>query len=152
MLESDRGCYMCQVGMIVSHHLRQEDLHILTLQINTEKMKQQNGCLDVNVPPDIDYLQTSQDVVTQEVTEVKHWRGFTYICLTSGRERHSCVQSLRTPNTPNNLEKRGQREYNTESCQVRTQLPNIVHLIISTKFRDKNGTERYEGENLTISK
>ena len=67
---------MCQVGMIVSQiasqHLRQEDLHILTLQINTEKMKQQNGCLDVNVPPDIDYLQTSQDVVTQEVTEVKH--------------------------------------------------------------------------------
>ena len=40
---------------------------IITLQINTEKMKQQNGCLDVNVPPDIDYLQTSQDVVTQEV-------------------------------------------------------------------------------------
>ena len=40
---------------------------IISLQINTEKMKQQNGCLDVNVPPDIDYLQTSQDVVTQEV-------------------------------------------------------------------------------------
>ena len=26
-------------------------------QINTEQMKQQLGCLDVNVPPDIDYLQ-----------------------------------------------------------------------------------------------
>ena len=39
-------------------------------QINTEKMKQQNGCLDVNVPPDIDYLKTSQDVVAQEVKEV----------------------------------------------------------------------------------
>ena len=34
-------------------------------QINTEQMKQQNGCLDVNVPPDIDYLKTSKDVVVQ---------------------------------------------------------------------------------------
>ena len=63
-MESDRGCYMCQVGVIV----RLQRKNIFTFQINTEKMKQQNGCLDVNVPPDIDYLQTSQDVVTQEVS------------------------------------------------------------------------------------
>ena len=33
------------------------DNRILWTQINTEQMKQQLGCLDVNVPPDIDYLQ-----------------------------------------------------------------------------------------------
>ena len=33
----------------------------LWTQINTEQMKQQLGCLDVNVPPDIDYLQVHQD-------------------------------------------------------------------------------------------
>ena len=34
---------------------------ILQTQINTEQMKQQLGCLDVNVPPDIDYLQVYDD-------------------------------------------------------------------------------------------
>ena len=45
MEEGDRGCYMCQ--------------------INTELMKQELGCLDVNVPPDIDMKQTSNDVTVQ---------------------------------------------------------------------------------------
>ena len=58
VLESDRGCYMCQ--------------------INTEQMKQQNGCLDVNVPPDIDYLKTSKDVVAQEGENV------TLVCRAKG--------------------------------------------------------------------
>ena len=58
VVEADRGCYMCQ--------------------INTERMKQQNGCLDVNVPPDIDYLQTSKDVVVQEGENV------TLVCRASG--------------------------------------------------------------------
>jgi len=97
VMESDRGCYMCQ--------------------INTEKMKQQNGCLDVNVPPDIDYLQTSQDVVTQEGENV------TLVCKASGHP------------TPRITWKREDREN-----------------IIRNPVRDKNGTERYEGDNLTISK
>jgi hypothetical protein len=45
VVEADRGCYMCQ--------------------INTEQMKQEVGCLDVNVPPDIDMLRTSNDVTVQ---------------------------------------------------------------------------------------
>jgi len=97
VVESDRGCYMCQ--------------------INTEKMKQQNGCLDVNVPPDIDYLKTSQDVVAQEGENV------TLVCSASGHP------------TPRITWRREDRE-------------NIVR----KPGRDKNGTEKYEGENLTISK
>ena len=50
-------------------------------QINTEKMKQQNGCLDVNVPPDIDYLKTSQDVGAQEVVSPVCLVKFTLLCL-----------------------------------------------------------------------
>ena len=34
-------------------------------QINTETMKQELGCIDVNVPPDIDMAQTSNDVTVQ---------------------------------------------------------------------------------------
>ena len=52
--------------LLVSGHslkrLRSNINHILYLQINTEQMKQQLGCLDVNVPPDIDYLQVHHDV------------------------------------------------------------------------------------------
>ncbi|XP_014256804.1 lachesin-like isoform X2 [Cimex lectularius] len=44
--ESDRGCYMCQ--------------------INTNIMKKQVGCVDVHVPPDILYDETSADVSIQE--------------------------------------------------------------------------------------
>ncbi|XP_073979202.1 neurotrimin-like isoform X2 [Rhodnius prolixus] len=44
--ESDRGCYMCQ--------------------INTNVMKKQIGCVDVHVPPDILYDETSTDVSIQE--------------------------------------------------------------------------------------
>ncbi|XP_063218508.1 lachesin-like [Bacillus rossius redtenbacheri] len=44
--EADRGCYMCQ--------------------INTNVMKKQVGCLDVHVPPDILYDETSADVAVQE--------------------------------------------------------------------------------------
>nr|XP_040572511.1 lachesin-like [Lepeophtheirus salmonis] len=44
--ESDRGCYMCQ--------------------INTEEMKKQVGCIDVLIPPDIDDLKTSSDVIVNE--------------------------------------------------------------------------------------
>eukprot|EP00090_Calanus_glacialis_P021781 TRINITY_DN33606_c0_g1_i1.p1 TRINITY_DN33606_c0_g1~~TRINITY_DN33606_c0_g1_i1.p1 ORF type:complete len:508 (-),score=75.59 TRINITY_DN33606_c0_g1_i1:774-2297(-) len=61
VVEADRGCYMCQ--------------------INTEQMKQQLGCLDVNVPPDIDYLKTSKDVVVQEGDNV------TLVCKASGHPR-----------------------------------------------------------------
>jgi len=61
VVEADRGCYMCQ--------------------INTEQMKQQLGCLDVNVPPDIDYMQTSKDVVVQEGDNV------TLTCRASGHPR-----------------------------------------------------------------
>jgi len=59
--EADRGCYMCQ--------------------INTEQMKQQLGCLDVNVPPDIDYLKTSKDIVVQEGDNV------TLVCKAKGHPR-----------------------------------------------------------------
>ncbi|KAK9881110.1 hypothetical protein WA026_014456 [Henosepilachna vigintioctopunctata] len=44
--ESDRGCYMCQ--------------------INTSQMKKQLGCIDVQVPPDIDDSGTSSDVTISE--------------------------------------------------------------------------------------
>ncbi|XP_066909411.1 lachesin [Halyomorpha halys] len=44
--ESDRGCYMCQ--------------------INTSVMKKQIGCIDVHVPPDILYEETSADMSIQE--------------------------------------------------------------------------------------
>ncbi|XP_069677292.1 lachesin-like [Periplaneta americana] len=44
--ESDRGCYMCQ--------------------INTSIMKKQVGCVDVHVPPDILYDETSADLSVQE--------------------------------------------------------------------------------------
>ncbi|XP_073989981.1 lachesin-like isoform X2 [Rhodnius prolixus] len=43
---SDRGCYMCQ--------------------INTTNMKKQVGCIDVQVPPDIVYSETSPDLSLQE--------------------------------------------------------------------------------------
>ncbi|XP_024084893.1 lachesin-like isoform X1 [Cimex lectularius] len=43
---SDRGCYMCQ--------------------INTTNMKKQVGCVDVLVPPDIVYSETSPDLSLQE--------------------------------------------------------------------------------------
>ncbi len=43
--EGDRGCYMCQ--------------------INTEHMRQEIGCIDVNVPPDIDMSKTSSDNAVQ---------------------------------------------------------------------------------------
>ncbi|XP_023319725.1 lachesin isoform X2 [Eurytemora carolleeae] len=56
--EGDRGCYMCQ--------------------INTELMKQELGCLDVNVPPDIDMKQTSNDVTVQENYNT------TLVCHASG--------------------------------------------------------------------
>ncbi|XKL69179.1 hypothetical protein PGB90_006948 [Kerria lacca] len=44
--ESDRGCYMCQ--------------------INTSIMKKQIGCIDVHVPPDILYEETSPDLSIRE--------------------------------------------------------------------------------------
>ncbi|XP_023701941.2 lachesin, partial [Cryptotermes secundus] len=44
--ESDRGCYMCQ--------------------INTSIMKKQVVCVDVHVPPDILYDETSTDLSVQE--------------------------------------------------------------------------------------
>ncbi|XP_071447292.1 lachesin-like [Hetaerina americana] len=44
--EADRGCYMCQ--------------------INTSVMKKQIGCVDVHVPPDIVYDDTSADLSVQE--------------------------------------------------------------------------------------
>ena len=45
--EGDRGCYMCQ--------------------INTEHMRQEIGCIDVNVPPDIDMSKTSSDNAVQVI-------------------------------------------------------------------------------------
>ena len=40
-------------------------------QINTEQMKQELGCLDVNVPPDIDMNHTSSDLMVQVREGVK---------------------------------------------------------------------------------
>ncbi len=56
--EEDRGCYMCQ--------------------INTDVMKKQIGCIDVLVPPDIDSVATSSDVVVAENHNV------TLTCKASG--------------------------------------------------------------------
>ncbi|XP_063912299.1 lachesin-like isoform X2 [Zophobas morio] len=56
--ESDRGCYMCQ--------------------INTGEMKKQLGCVDVQVPPDIDDSGTSSDVTVEEGDNV------TLSCSASG--------------------------------------------------------------------
>ncbi|EEZ99076.2 lachesin isoform X1 [Tribolium castaneum] len=56
--ESDRGCYMCQ--------------------INTGEMKKQLGCVDVQVPPDIDDTGTSSDVTVEEGDNV------TLSCSASG--------------------------------------------------------------------
>ncbi|XP_065157445.1 lachesin-like [Atheta coriaria] len=51
--ESDRGCYMCQV--------------------NTNIMKMQQGCLDVHVPPDIIYDDTSGDLSVSEGENATLW-------------------------------------------------------------------------------
>ncbi|XP_044735605.1 lachesin-like [Chrysoperla carnea] len=51
--ESDRGCYMCQ--------------------INTSTMKKQIGCLDVHVPPDIVYDDTSGDIAVSEGENATLW-------------------------------------------------------------------------------
>ncbi|KAK5638410.1 hypothetical protein RI129_012705 [Pyrocoelia pectoralis] len=56
--ETDRGCYMCQ--------------------INTNRMKKQFGCVDVQVPPDIDDAETSSDVTVSEGENV------TLACKASG--------------------------------------------------------------------
>ncbi|KAF5281313.1 hypothetical protein FQR65_LT14774 [Abscondita terminalis] len=56
--ETDRGCYMCQ--------------------INTSMMKKQYGCVDVQVPPDIDDTETSSDVTVSEGENV------TLACKASG--------------------------------------------------------------------
>ncbi|XP_031331354.1 limbic system-associated membrane protein-like, partial [Photinus pyralis] len=56
--ETDRGCYMCQ--------------------INTNRMKKQLGCVDVQVPPDIDDTETSSDVTVSEGENV------TLACKASG--------------------------------------------------------------------
>ncbi|XP_060526304.1 lachesin-like [Cylas formicarius] len=51
--ESDRGCYLCQV--------------------NTNMMKIQKGCLDVNVPPDIENENTSGDMSASEGDNATLW-------------------------------------------------------------------------------
>ncbi|GLV44348.1 Dpr-interacting protein gamma [Carabus blaptoides fortunei] len=51
--ETDRGCYMCQ--------------------INTAVMKIQQGCLDVYVPPDIVYDDTSGDLAVAEGDNATLW-------------------------------------------------------------------------------
>ncbi|KAF5287021.1 hypothetical protein FQA39_LY16135 [Lamprigera yunnana] len=56
--ETDGGCYMCQ--------------------INTSLMKKQYGCVDVQVPPDIDDAETSSDVTVSEGENV------TLACKASG--------------------------------------------------------------------
>ena len=95
MLESDRGCYMCQ--------------------INTEQMKQQNGCLDVNVSPEIDYLKTSKDVVVQEGENV------TLVCKASGHptpritwRREDGENIIRSPAR----DKRGEKKYEGENLTI----------------------------------
>ena len=95
MLESDRGCYMCQ--------------------INTEQMKQQNGCLDVNVSPEIDYLKTSKDVVVQEGENV------TLVCKASGHptpritwRREDGENIIRNPAR----DKRGDKKYEGENLTI----------------------------------
>ncbi|XP_049940869.1 lachesin-like [Schistocerca serialis cubense] len=57
--ESDRGCYTCQ--------------------INTSVMKQQTGCIDVHVPPDILIEETSGDMAVTEGENA------TLRCRASGR-------------------------------------------------------------------
>jgi len=95
VLESDRGCYMCQ--------------------INTEQMKQQNGCLDVNVSPEIDYLKTSKDVVVQEGENV------TLVCKASGHptpritwRREDGENIIRNPAR----DKRGDKKYEGENLTI----------------------------------
>ena len=89
-------------------------------QINTEKMKQQNGCLDVNVPPDIDYLKTSQDVVAQEMnTEPKTLnQSPEHLCSFLGRECDDGVLGVRSPHASHHLEEGGQGEHCQEASQV----------------------------------
>jgi len=101
--ESDRGCYMCQ--------------------INTEQMKQQNGCLDVNVPPDIDYLKTSKDVVVQEGENV------TLVCKASGHpkpritwRREDGENIIRNPSRGKKGEKKFEGENLTIARVTRAQM------------------------------
>lgn len=125
-------------------------------QINTEKMKQQNGCLDVNVPPDIDYLKTSQDVVVQEVVSQSLSVKVTLICLKG--ENVTLVCSASGHPTPRITWRREDRE-NIVRKPGRSVIglkkgENISSPTSNTTIytRDKKGAEKYEGENLTISK
>ena len=95
VVEADRGCYMCQ--------------------INTEQMKQQLGCLDVNVPPDIDYLKTSKDVVVQEGDNV------TLTCKASGHPRPKITwrreDGQNIVRNPSRL-KKGEKSYQGENLNI----------------------------------
>ena len=53
--------------------------------------------------------------------------------ITSGGERYSCVQSIRTPKPQYNLEKRGQREHYKESCEV--SKPEAIFYLINDVFQ-----------------
>ena len=84
-------------------------------QINTEQMKQQNGCLDVNVSPEIDYLKTSKDVVVQEGENV------TLVCKASGHptpritwRREDGENIIRSPAR----DKRGEKKYEGENLTI----------------------------------
>lgn len=61
VMETDRGCYMCQ--------------------INTEEMKKQVGCIDVLIPPDIDDDLSSSDVIISEGDDA------TLTCKANGHPR-----------------------------------------------------------------
>ena len=96
MQEADRGCYMCQVrSALVPSSLP------CTAQINTETMKQQLGCLDVNVPPDINYEQTSKDVVVQ-VTALHCTSLYPELCTGRG-QCYTAVQGQRPPAAPHHM-------------------------------------------------
>ena len=92
-------------------------------QINTEQMKQQNGCLDVNVPPDIDYLKTSKDVVVQEGENV------TLVCKASGHptpritwRREDGENIVRNPSRGKKGEKKFEGENLTIARVTRAQM------------------------------
>ena len=94
---------MCQVRSTLFHSSL-----AYTAQINTETMKQQLGCLDVNVPPDINYEQTSKDVVVQ-VTALHSSSLYPELCTGRG-QCYTAVQGQRPPAAPHHL---AQVLYNT---------------------------------------
>ncbi|XP_071054229.1 lachesin-like isoform X1 [Onthophagus taurus] len=81
--ESDRGCYMCQ--------------------INTSNIRSQQGCLDVQVPPDIIDNNTSGDLSVTEGDNVTLW------CRATGHPAPRVIWR-REDGQPINMRRAGNRE------------------------------------------